>query len=282
MRRRLWIILLSLSLALTLAAPVFADTSYVVQPGDTLTKIAARFDVTVQALAAANQLSDPNAIRVGQTLTIPDGASQPAPAAGATYTVQRGDSLARIAARFHVTIEALMAANNLTTTTLQVGQVLVIPAPAASAPHSVYDRIQGNASFARRVGAALDWMQAHDPAAYARVDAYITVITPSPYAQRATARPLPDGGCAVRALARRDMSVGMVAAMLYHEATHCYQFAAVGLLTSKEAEVFAYSEQIAFMERNGFPADEIEYYRQVLEYYAGQPDDGRYIPPPDF
>src|SRR3972149_3607031 len=85
MRRRLWIILLSLSLALTLAAPVFADTSYVVQPGDTLTKIAARFHVTVQALAAANQLSDPNAIRVGPTLTLPDGASQPAPAAGAPY-----------------------------------------------------------------------------------------------------------------------------------------------------------------------------------------------------
>ena len=74
----------------------------------------------------------------------------------------------------------------------------------------------------------------------------------------------------------------MVAALLYHEASHCYQFATVGLLTSKEAEVYAYSEQIAFMERNNFPKEAIDYYRKVLDYYDSQPDDGQYIPPPDF
>lgn len=54
------------------------------------------------------------------------------------------------------------------------------------------------------------------------------------------------------------------------------------MLTSKEAEVFAYTEQIAFMERNGFSDEEIEYYHRVLDYYASQPDDGRNIPPPNF
>jgi hypothetical protein len=86
----------------------------------------------------------------------------------------------------------------------------------------------------------------------------------------------------VRALARRSQSVEMTVALLYHEAPHCYQFAIVGVLISKEAEVFAYSEQIAFMERHGFPADIIAYYRKVLNYYASQPDDGKYIPPPNF
>ena len=280
--RRLLIVLLSLIIALTIASPVWADTSYVVQPGDTLTKIAVRFNVTVETLARANHLDDPNALRVGQTLTIPDGATQAAPAGSATYIVQSGDSLARIAARFHITVEALMAANGLTTTTIQVGQALVIPAPVEAPPSSIYDRVQGSAGFVRRIHAALDWLQTHDPEAYQRVDTYITIITPSRYAHLAQAHPLPDGGCAVRALARQDMSVKMTVAMLYHEATHCYHFATAGWPTSKEAEVFAYSEQIAFMERHGFPEEVLEYYRRVLAYYASQPDDGRYIPPPDF
>lgn len=201
-----------------------------------------------------------------------------------TYVVRNGDSLYRIAAKFNVTVEALIAANNLTSNTLHPGQTLIIPGATQTGvePGSIYGRISGSAAFVRRIKAALDWLQAHDPDAYARVDTYITVISPSPYARLADASPMPDGGCSVRALARRSQSVEMIAALLYHEASHCYQFATVGLLTSKEAEVFAYSEQITFMERNNFPAEVIEYYRQVLAYYASQPDDGQYIPPPDF
>ncbi|MBC8076080.1 MAG: protein kinase [Chloroflexales bacterium] len=45
--------------------------SYVVQPGDTLSAIAERFGTTVEALLAANGLSDPNRIEVGQTLIVP-------------------------------------------------------------------------------------------------------------------------------------------------------------------------------------------------------------------
>jgi len=43
------------------------------------------------------------------------------------YTVQEGDTLADIAARFGVTAEALRAANNLSSDTLQVEQQLIIP-----------------------------------------------------------------------------------------------------------------------------------------------------------
>ena len=46
-------------------------TTYVVQPGDTLTRIAARFGTTVQALAQANNIVNPNLIFVGQVLVIP-------------------------------------------------------------------------------------------------------------------------------------------------------------------------------------------------------------------
>ncbi|HNP73772.1 MAG TPA: LysM peptidoglycan-binding domain-containing protein [Kouleothrix sp.] len=44
---------------------------YVVQPNDTLSKLAEDFGTTVEELMAANNLTDPNAIQVGQTLIIP-------------------------------------------------------------------------------------------------------------------------------------------------------------------------------------------------------------------
>lgn len=48
-----------------------AAGGYVVQPGDTLFGIARRYGVSVEQLAAANGISDPNVIGVGQQLTIP-------------------------------------------------------------------------------------------------------------------------------------------------------------------------------------------------------------------
>ena len=48
-------------------------TTYTVQSGDSLSAIAARYGTTVEALAAANGISDPNLIEVGQVLTIPTG-----------------------------------------------------------------------------------------------------------------------------------------------------------------------------------------------------------------
>jgi LysM repeat protein len=45
--------------------------TYVVQPGDTLTEIAARFGVTVEVIVEANGIADPNLIIVGQVLMIP-------------------------------------------------------------------------------------------------------------------------------------------------------------------------------------------------------------------
>jgi len=45
---------------------------YVAQAGDSLSTIAARFGVTVQALMAANGLTNPNLVNVGQVLVIPE------------------------------------------------------------------------------------------------------------------------------------------------------------------------------------------------------------------
>lgn len=65
--------------------PAAFEGYYIVQPGDTLSKIAARYGATVQTLMSLNGLSNPDRIWVGQRLRIGKAApapSQPAPTAG--------------------------------------------------------------------------------------------------------------------------------------------------------------------------------------------------------
>ena len=67
----------------------FALTAYLVQPGDTLSGIAASHSVSLAAVESANtQLSNPNVIYAGQTLEIPktSAAAQASTAAQASAT----------------------------------------------------------------------------------------------------------------------------------------------------------------------------------------------------
>lgn len=59
-------------------------TVYVVKLGDTLGTIAQRFDVTVEDLMAANNITNPNVLSVGQNLIIPVAGSIPPTAGPAT------------------------------------------------------------------------------------------------------------------------------------------------------------------------------------------------------
>jgi LysM repeat protein len=130
-----------------LAGVALADTSYTVQSGDTLSGIAARHGVTIEAIMAANGLQSRSMIYAGQVLKIPSPASQNpsptsqpqqpqgTPAAEQTYTVQSGDSLTLVAARYGVTVQALAAANNIAPNAfLYVGQVLKIPSGGTQQP----------------------------------------------------------------------------------------------------------------------------------------------------
>ncbi len=113
------------------AAPSGGETTYTVQPGDNLFRIALRYGVALETLAAYNGITNPNQIRVGQVLRIPGGTTPPAPppAGGTTYTVQPGDNLFRIALRFNMSYMYLAAYNGIANPhQIYVGQVLRIPA----------------------------------------------------------------------------------------------------------------------------------------------------------
>jgi peptidoglycan endopeptidase LytE len=121
--------------------PAAASTTYRVQYGDTLSSIAARFGTSYEALAAANHLSDPNLIFPGQVLVVGGGYAAASSysayrAGGGTYTVQAGDTLSSIAARFGTSFQALAALNGIANPNLiEVGQVLRVSgsAPVVSA-----------------------------------------------------------------------------------------------------------------------------------------------------
>lgn len=80
---------------------------YTVRPGDTLSSIAARSGVSLAALRAANpQIRNPNLIFPGQTIALPQSGT-------ARYTVQAGDTLSGIAARFGLDWHDLALDNGL-------------------------------------------------------------------------------------------------------------------------------------------------------------------------
>lgn len=117
--------------------PQPAAVTYVVQRGDTLFAIGRRFGVNPYDIARANNIVNPGLIRVGQRLIIPTGGGNPivptpvpgTPGGATIYTVQRGDTLYRIARRFGTTVGAIAVANNLSYTNLIfIGQTLIIPA----------------------------------------------------------------------------------------------------------------------------------------------------------
>ena len=143
--RRILIFGIVLALSLTQAVPVFAQSSvHVVRPGENLFRIALRYGVTVDALAAINGLSNVSRIYVGQRLAIPTGdAASSTTAPAGVHVVRRGENLFRIALRYGVTYQAIAAANGIANPNhIYVGQRLAIPgrgstsAPPPQAPSS--------------------------------------------------------------------------------------------------------------------------------------------------
>ena len=96
---------------------------YTVKKGDSLWKIANKYNTTVEKLKSANNLKT-NTLSVGQKLVIPS--ISVSPEVSDTYIVQKGDSLWSIANKFNMKVSELKNLNNLTNNLLSIGQVLKI------------------------------------------------------------------------------------------------------------------------------------------------------------
>lgn len=96
---------------------------YIVKQGDTLSKIASEYNITVSELKEANNLTS-DFIQIGQYLKIP---KTTVPPDETIYTVVSGDSLYGIASRYNITVDELKRYNNLESDLLFIGQKLKIP-----------------------------------------------------------------------------------------------------------------------------------------------------------
>lgn len=131
--------------------PEIVEQDYIVQPGDTLERIARAYCTTPSRIQRLNAIVDPSLLRIGDRIRVPisnqecsilnvtqDDTGEDA-LSGAedgqvlrTYTVQPGDTLFEIGLAFGLTWQALQEFNNLSdedAAQLTVGQRLWIPAP---------------------------------------------------------------------------------------------------------------------------------------------------------
>ena len=100
-----------------------SNNEYIVQKGDTLYSIAARYGLSVDELKRLNNLSS-NIISIGQRLII---SSNNDAEASQIYIVNKGDSLWSISRKYGLTVDQLIKANNLSNLTIYEGQELLIP-----------------------------------------------------------------------------------------------------------------------------------------------------------
>jgi murein DD-endopeptidase MepM/ murein hydrolase activator NlpD len=128
MRKNFFLLVLVVGL-LFVVSPAVAQSSgpvYVVQPGDTLSSIAARFNVSINDLMAANDMTNPNLLAVGQQLVIPglEGVTGILD----TDVINFGDSFRTLMRRTQVPLPLLRKLNHLVSPTeFYVGASMIIP-----------------------------------------------------------------------------------------------------------------------------------------------------------
>ena len=99
------------------------DNTYIVKSGDTLYSIAKKFNIKVDNLKEANNLTS-NMLSLNQQLIIPKISNKED---YLLYTVKKGDNLYNIANSYNTTVSDIMSLNNLSSNILSIGQTLKIP-----------------------------------------------------------------------------------------------------------------------------------------------------------
>jgi murein DD-endopeptidase MepM/ murein hydrolase activator NlpD len=105
----------------TLFRKPVAYRTYKVQPGDTISGITKKFGLTnISTLIAVNDISNVCQLCSGQKLRIPS-------IDGLLYTVNKGNSIAGLSAKFNVSVEDVLDVNDLSSQIIMIGQQLFIP-----------------------------------------------------------------------------------------------------------------------------------------------------------
>lgn len=124
--------------------PSIEENTYVVKSGDSLWSIAKKFNVNIDQLKGANNLTS-NLLRVGQILKIPMITEQPTNAQ--KYIIQSGDTLYKIAQQFGTTTDDLINLNQLQTANLNIGDELWIPFQEETAEYTIYQVRPGDSLY---------------------------------------------------------------------------------------------------------------------------------------
>ena len=143
---------LSIGQILIVPTGTTASNTYRVRPGDSLYSIAKQFNITVDELKRANNLSN-NFISVNQELKIPSKIGEETQ----LYTVKSGDTLYSIAKENNTTVQNIKNANNLTSDILTIGTKLIIPTPETTYVVKPGDNLY---QIARKYGTTVDNIKA--------------------------------------------------------------------------------------------------------------------------
>lgn len=116
----------------------YAVRRHIVARGETLSMIANKYGLSVEELIEYNRLNNPNLILPGQELLLaPAGNETVGTTASFMHTVQRGETVWGLARLYNVSMEEIIAANNITDPrTLETGRRLIIPGGSQAAGNS--------------------------------------------------------------------------------------------------------------------------------------------------
>jgi len=157
--------------------PEVEAESYRVRPGDTLSGIASRHQLTLSELTSINRISSSTLIYPGQVLRVAKviPSSQPPVGAPDTYVVATGDSLDSVAEKFGITLGALREYNDLARASIiYVGQVLNLKPPVGQAKAPKPPKSAGSASTLSDEISSLDPMR---PTGACSIHGFHTVLS---------------------------------------------------------------------------------------------------------
>ena len=123
----------------------FADSVYIVQKGDTLYSLSKKYEITVNELRVANNLSENDVLKVGQKLQIPSAnilnavtltqkksdsvqKTEKSKVDSQKYKVQKGDTLYALSKKYEISVADLMSLNQMdSSSTLKIGKEILVP-----------------------------------------------------------------------------------------------------------------------------------------------------------